>query len=1081
VILGFFDPLGRVKGFFMGKAWMVLVVAGVVMGVFGVGFGEDGAATKPAGVGPVGQTLLIEAETFEPLGGMVKRIAWGENDYKANFANANLSRQAGVQLGKVTRTTVDDHVGDSAFVTVNVPEDGVYRLLVRYEAPFGFDYGFEVKVRQGGKEIKRSFGRAESKKLWPFGEGMKPEVVWDWGANENIVWEGSDFEVPLKKGEALLVMAAENSSGGHRPQANRNIDCVVLTSDVEGLKLRLEKETNMPLASWLTQKGDLWARVTNKNEKVGVKVTFADKGAVVPGHAREPVVVNVAGGGTSEWVEVGGLLSTFAQGRWTVNAELEKKQKASPEVVIEFSQMKGVIAEHPHPNPPPEGEGIRGVRRFEMRGGILELAYEPNIRDVGLEKGIKPIQEVLYGYLSELEKVATQGKPPVKVPVSAISFAYRPGDTAYNAKVDRFNELLGINAASGRGGARGDAQAPGGVIMPFSRTTPERIKETLEILKGKGTLGNVSGFMIGSETANNLFPGVGSDAGFRAFLKARGVSPEAFDPDTKGDWERVTWQQRDPDKHEPSPSREYYRELYGHELRIAEVKKVSDALKAYVPEALVAINFNSYMVPSEKGAPCLGPTYSFARVFREKALTLPWIQDYMFWMPNGFHGMQFLNVDLMRAGIRHYPKQAMAACVMPQSPGNNPRSWRRMFYGHMAHGVNRFDLFQIAPIQVGNQRYHVTDGRMFAEIRRVTHELGTFEDLLLDSKVAASDVGFYFSEHGDALGSWHGQAGLGKGAMYGGLKLANAPVDVVIEEDLFDGTLDKYKVLVVSDFHVSPKAVAAMKAWTEKGGLVVGRVDHGMYEGNGETCADGPYLDMLGCKTTGASHMGPEERTFMWGSGQARFYQQEMMNQEFIGVTEPFDRANPGVGAQTRFGMRSTVLSAVPGASAVAGYAWRDNGASIVATKRADGSYKTLVYGFSPGLQGFKSDRPMGRYDDFQTPGHMTVTQMLDGAIAGLVGYMRGKGMGVAKARVVDLKFIETGWVESKDGVVVPVIDWGNEPVKRVVRLELGLAGVEGWKAFDQSGKELKLEAVGGKVFCEVEVDGAGAVVLRRK
>lgn len=1024
-------------------------------------FGVAEAVRAQGGAG--GQTVLIEAETFEGKGAGAdsgpRRIVWGENDYKANFANANLSRQAGCQLGKVSP-------GTGAMETrrvVDVPADGVYRLLVRYEAPFGFDYGFEVTVKQGGKTFTRTFGKPESRKLWPFGEGMKSEVVWDWSANENIVWEGDDFEMKLEKGTATVTMCAVTAAEG-RAQANRNIDCLILTSDLEGLKLRLEKETNMPLASWLTQAGDLWMRVTNKNATTALKVTIPEMAVPGPGEKREAVVVDVGAGETSGWVEVGGMLQTFTPGRWTLSAASPKPAKgaaAEPEWVVEFGG--------------PAAGGPVSQKRFEVKGRALELAYEASLRDVGVEKGIKPIRDVLFGYLAELEKVNAPGKPATKVAVSGISFGYRQGDDEYNAAVDRFNAMLGLNAASGRGGKVVKAEPTAGVILPFGKSSREKMKETLEAMKAKDQLAGVAGFMIGSETANNLFAGAESDdGGYREFLKARGVKPSDLYAEFGEDWSRVLDQRHQMGARKQSLSERYYGELFDHELRVREVLKVSDALREFVPDALVAINFNSYMVPAEKGAPCLGPTFAFATAFRKKALTLPWVQDYMFWMPVGFHGMQFLNVDLMRAGIRHYPKQAMAASVMPQSPGNNPRAWRRMFYGHMAHGVNRFDLFQISPIQVGNPRYHVTDERMFAEIKRVTHELGTFDDLLVDSKVGAADVGFYFSEHGDVLGSWRGVEGMGKRAMYAGLKLANVPLDVVIEDDLYDGTLEKYKALVVMDAHVSEKAAAALKKWTEKGGLVIA----GPPAVDSETSAAQPrgaWETMLGVRRTDLAFDEREEgKEFSW------YQMQDLMNRKAIAESRPPGDRDAGLSVKTSAYIEGRAFElAKDGVGlawfAVLGTKFHPN-VSIVGTRREDGSYKTVTYGFWPGLQAFKSDRPIGRYEDFQTPGFKTITEILDPSVKALVKHMRERAMGVAKARVVNGEFIETGWVESKNGVVVPVIDWGNEAVKRKVTLELTGVG-SGWKAFDACGRELKIEA-GGRVT--VEVDGAGCVVLRR-
>jgi hypothetical protein len=1051
-----------------------LFVAGVlILGVLSPAFAQENKGVL--------NTVLIEAETFVANGtdaAGLKRILWGENDYKANFANANLSRQAGFQLGAVTGAKQGEKqgekVGGEAVAKVVVPADGVYRLMVRYEAPHGFDGGFEVVVAQGEKRVKRTFGKLEGKKLWPFGEGFKSEVVWDWGANENIVWEGDDFEMALTKGEAVITMVAQKT--GDRPPAKRNIDCLILTNDLEGLKLRLEKETNMPLASWLTQSGDLWVRVVNRNKETAVRVTLPDMAVAGPGERREAVVVDVGAGQTSGWVEVGGLLQTFAPGRWTIGAASAKPAKgAAPEVdcVVEFGS--------------PAAVGPSVGRSFELKGRQLELAYEPSLRDVGLEKGLKPIREVLFGYLAELEKVAAPGKAPTKVPVSAISFGYRQGDAEYNAAVDRFNALLGVNAPSGRGGVRGEPPVvPGGVIMPFGRTSREKMKESLEGMKAKGQLANVAGFMIGSETANNLFgPQAGSDEDFRAFLKARGITSDQADVNAGEDWGKVHYL-AGIRRRELTDGEEYCQAIYEHELRIREVMTVSDALRQYVPEALVAINFNSYMVPSEKGAPCLGPTYSFAQSFRRKALTLPWVQDYMFWMPVGSPVMQFLNVDLMRAGIRHYPRQAMAASIMPQSPGNNPRAWRRMVYGHMAHGVNRFDLFQIAPIQVGNPRYHVTDGRMFAEIRKVTHEMGTFDDLLVDSKVPAAQIGMFFSEAGDINGGWKDERGAAKTAMYADLTLCALRPDAILEEDLYDGTLGGYKVLVLCDSHVSAKASEAIAQWVKKGGMLIATQGAGCFDEFGKE--NTRLLDLMGCRV---KQEAPPRKQ----AGPVFFMKQDMMNAVAVD-TSLFDYQQAGDEKAQKVGFRRAVLKPV-GAGKVIGTYGSDGAASVVVTPGVGkNTYATVAFGFYPGLNAFKSDQPIGRTDRFLSPAHASVAEISDVTVSKwlhdeLCYVVGGPVVGsMAMANVaVGSRQLEVGWVESAGGVVVPVVCWANWEGEQT--LEINLDGLRGedlrkWEAFDHEGQKLKFGiredgSKGGTPQVKLKFSTAGAVVLRKR
>ncbi len=1022
---------------------------------------------------PGATTFVIEGEDFiRTERSSALPIKWGQNLYKANFANAFLSRQAALGMGTPGRGAPS---GPWATATVIIPAAGEYRVLARYEAPYHFEYMFQVNISQNGKTFKKFYGRPGCIKLWPFGEGLKDEVVWEWGANENIVWEGHDFIVPLEPGPAVI--SVTNSSASAQCTAGVTIDCFLFTTDAAGLQARIEKETNLPLASWLTQTGEVWARVVNQSSTSALKVTFSDQVSPGPGEKREPLVLDVGPGETSQWVDAGALLPTFVDTRWPIQAASVKPEKGAapaPEGYVEFGL--------------PSAKGpVPGVR-FDLKGPSLELVARPNIKAVGLADGIFPITRVLSDYLADLEKLQVPGKPPVKVPLTAISFPYRQGDAQYNQAVDRFNALLGLNHTASRGKAP-DAAAPGGTIIPFGLSTSEKMKETLEAMKAKGQLQGVAGFMIGSETSNNLFPGPAKDdEGFREFLKSMGVLPAQVTGNEKSTWADVMYMRNRADKHLSTPEQIYFDALYDQELRLRETQRATDILRQFVPDALVAINFNSYMVDSERGAPCLGPTYAFAESLRRKALTLPWIQDYLFLMPMGWHGMQFLNVDLMRAGIRHYPRQAMAASIMPQSPGNNPRSWRRMFYGHMAHGINRFDLFQIVPLPVGNTRYHVSDTRMFREIRTVAYELGTFEDKLVGSKVAPAEVGFFFSRAGDISGCWQPPFATAKLAMYAGLKLANVPVDAVIEDDLYDGTLEKYKVLIICDPVVSLNAVKAISKWLDKGGLLVA----GPFVGTDRPdapilqllrCAKGPHMLVTSNGVVNAAEVLKGAQTQPAGGGypSLRFYQQDLVD---IPAARIFSEYVPGAGGRLNGGGLGIYHSMVPlkagtGAKAVAQFKGAA-GASIVITQHPDQTYRTIAYGFAPGVQRISHPIPIGR-SDANGSAHRTVTEILDPSIEELVRELRSFDIAMPRVKARTSAMVETAWIDSPAGILIPVIDWNNESDPREITLEFKLDNAESWTAADHAGRPVALNIQENNVTATIKIDGAGALALTRK
>jgi hypothetical protein len=206
-----------------------------------------------------GSTIVAEAESFTPAGaGGWQRLPWGVNYYAATFGNTFLSRKA--FLGAPEQVSGDGEA--VASVTVSIPNSGRYLALVRYEAAPRFETRFTLRIEQGGKRrLDRLYGARDNLKVWPFDKRLQKEVTWPWGAVENVVWEGHDAAVDLDAGPATLTLVAARQP---EPAAKRNVDLVMLTSDLEQVKERIAKEKYLPLDGMLTQAGDVWLKVHNR-------------------------------------------------------------------------------------------------------------------------------------------------------------------------------------------------------------------------------------------------------------------------------------------------------------------------------------------------------------------------------------------------------------------------------------------------------------------------------------------------------------------------------------------------------------------------------------------------------------------------------------------------------------------------------------------------------------------------------------------------------------------------------------------------------------------------------------------------
>ena len=166
---------------------------------------------------------------------------------------------------------------------------------------------------------------------------------------------------------------------------------------------------------------------------------------------------------------------------------------------------------------------------------------------------------------------------------------------------------------------------------------------------------------------------------------------------------------------------------------------------------------------------------------------------------------------------------ALLMYVMHHFPGNTAVSWRRQFFGDIAHGVKYFDLFDFVPSFSGyTDDYVDSDGGAFTNVRRAFFELSRFEDIVQGGAAQAEGaaVAMLFSESANYWLTNAGTMGSAKRTLYLTIRHAGVPVDPLIEEDLIADRLRHYNVLYVNDAMVSEAATAALSTWVAAGGVL---------------------------------------------------------------------------------------------------------------------------------------------------------------------------------------------------------------------------------------------------------------------
>ena len=963
-----------------------------------------------------------EAEEFQsaqPTQPGWKAQRWGENYYAATLANSFLSRKA--FLGAPEQC--DEAI---AAINIDVNEAGQYLVLVRYEAVYRFETQFRVQIEQNGKRIfDRLYGARKNTKIWAFGQGLKAEIGWGWGAVENMVWEGHDAFAELQEGHATIRLVAAKQP---EPAAKRNVDLVMLTTDVEQVKTRIEKEAYLPLDGMLTQSGDVWLRVTNVGD---TPLTFAGQPAAGGGnwqqhspywiHIRNWTVpsIQVEPGTTSQWVEVGGTMDSLNDGQWfwTGNG----KYKA------EFGLK--------------EADGsICGLAEFTGEGDLW-LAGDADTR---YSRQVRKLEDVLFGLLDELKHAnpAPHGCTPQQTIIYGSTFsALDNGEHA--AAVDEFKQLFALaDPKAGATGGRGHIDV---------RSVPTaKLAEYCENLGGDKK--NIAVVSLGDEISLPSPGDVAATDEFRQWLQDRGLQPANVDP-SAGDWKAISYNV-DAKTKDSKPGVYYWSKRYQYHFGIRSIKERTDILRHHLPNAGIGANYSPHF-PQEHMF--LGEVFKWVTIFRQDGMTLPWSEDYIWQVPVGTPQMNNINLDLFRAGLRHHPGRRIHYYVMPHMPGNTPRQWRRLFYGALGHGMKIVNLFEFRPVHVSYTENHVDDPAMYRVVLRSVRELGLFEDIVQDGHVRPAEAALWFSETGDIWGDNHGSFAAAKRALYTAIRNQQIPLDFVVEQDALDGTLSEYKVLYLTDAHVSTAAAMKIAEWVKNGGQLFATAGAGMFDE-----LDRPnqtVRELLGVEQTAID--APQDSQVTWIKQDLPF-------------TEPIQGVADLSGGTEEYVPVFCVRSHLKLAGAEPRWAFEDD--AVAVTTHRVGKGRATCCAFLPGLSYYKPaipKRPVDRGATDDSMAHFLPTHF-DARAASLIASPAGQ---LSQPVRCSHALVETTVIESPHGVVIPLVNWSNEPIADLrveVRIEVPNA-----KVSLASGAPVKVKSDNTGLTATFAIDEADALIFR--
>lgn len=966
---------------------------------------------------------ICEAEEFQTdpknqAGWQAKR--WGENYYAATFANSFLSRKA--FLGAPAECEPA-----KASRQVEIAEAGKYLVLVRYEAAYRFETQFQVQIEQGGKIVfDRQYGARDNLKIWAFRQKLKKEVGWSWGAVENIVWEGHDAFATLKPGKATITLTAGPQP---EPAARRNVDLVMLTTDVEQVQKRIETENYLPLDGMLTQSGDVWMRVKNLGDQ---PLTFQGRKAQGGGnwqqhspywvHQRnwKSPSVTVPPKATSEWVEVGSAMDSLNDGQWfwTGNGQYQ----------VEFALKQANGAKKP-------------FATFQGEGS-LDLAADADTR---YSHRLRTLDQVLYDLLAHLKKAnpAPHGKAPKLTPIYASTFT--PLDEGpHAAAVKEFKQLFSLSDTSP------DADNGRGYIDVRSVPTPKLADHCAKL----GALqSNIAVVSLGDEIGLPNPRGNRINEEFQTWLKSQQLKPDDIVPTAKGDWSKISYN-ISADYQKSHPGVYYWSKRYQYHYGIEAIKERTDILRKHLPNANVGANFSPHY-PQEHMF--LGEVYKWVSVFRQDGMTMPWSEDYIWQVAVGTPQMNHINFGLFQAGLRHHPERKIHYYVMPHMPNNTPDQWQRLFYGALGHGMKIVNLFEFRPVHVAYTENHVDDPAMYVRVLKCFRELGLFEDIIQNGQVRPAEAALWFSETGDIWGDSHGSFAAAKRGLYTAIRHQQVPLDFVVEEDALDGTLNQYRVLYLTDAHVSKAASRKIAEWVKQGGTLFATAGAGMFDELNRP--NSTLRELFGIEQT--SLETPEDKQLTW-------LKQDLPFAEPVSVVEFTD--SDSTKTVPAFGVRSHIK--VNNAKVEARF--KDNTPAL--TNRQAGKGRVTYCAFLPSLAYYHPaipKRPVDRGATDDAMIHFLPTNF-DPAMAQLIAQPTRK---LNLPVVCSDPLVETTVVQSKAGTVIPLVNWTGKPIELLeVQVKVQMPSKKPRLA---SGKKLVIKEVEGIPTYQFQLDAADALIFR--
>jgi len=779
------------------------------------------------GISSEGAPVIVEAERFTP----VETGGWQRVQQEHSFASGTFGGMwvsQGACLG-----APPDSMNHSATQTVAIPESGQYRVWSKYQAPSYLNFQHRIEIRQNDTLVySNEYGRIENPRFWSFSGayGLKPipQTWWTWGIDHDAAEAPANSFATLQAGPAeIRLISVSNTPPGDW----RMIDFLVLTTNLTDTYQGWSPyQSASPFCLEAFAAQSLYLRFSNAAPQ-SARLRVTRHGHYNPDYSNPSTNCPAALVNPSEWspwfnigpfcrlVHNEGLYLTLINGSATVQTNA---------FAVEFSRT-------------PDSSNLVGAATLnsdDVMNVPLTITWDTNA-------WVKPssllAQEIIA--LTNTWRTANGGHKPTNI----LFYGKMQGNSALFT--NDLKNALGYNT-----------------YLPTQLQGVARCAMYEHCYSTNDIMSKIASKLSPAEKTNFLIVSLGDEislgsfdfndsnnkAEFKTWLTNQSITADDLGMPVNNAYLTDTG----------DPHLVWYSTIFSEIKRFDKYKVMTQYAKDTIgPHVLAGANYS----PHSHMPLYYGPIYQWVDIFKQNGMSLYWTEDYIFTVPVLPQLISWMYAT-MRCAVK-YNHQPMHFYVMPHAPSQSPDIFRRNTLLAIGNGVRHINNFWIAPQESFTENYVAWEQtNMFRAIHESIYDTAEAEPYQVGGTVRSARVAVVmskateFNESRMAVPKTNDlfmsicsnapttvEQTLGRTdqqMLYLALRQNGRAVDLITEDDIADGYLDRYSVVYFSGEWIDHRAISCLTNWVHNGGIFYAASGAGRFNEFGESATN--LLTLLG-------------------------------------------------------------------------------------------------------------------------------------------------------------------------------------------------------------------------------------------